>query len=93
MRLLTRVRVLVALGALGFERAWRAVVQKRGLPGSPRPKFGHGAEFALGPAGRPLVLIGSYHPSQQNTFTGKLTEAMFDAVFRRVRELLDAGGG
>ena len=88
MRLLTRVRVLVALGALGFEHAWRAAAETRGLPNSPRPTFGHGVEYALGQAGRPLFLLGSYHPSQQNTFTGRLTEAMLDVVFSRARELL-----
>ena len=51
----------------------------------PRPRFGHGAEASVGL----YVLLGSFHPSQQNTFTGKLTEAMFDAVVRRA---LDVAG-
>ncbi|MGH9066169.1 MAG: uracil-DNA glycosylase [Acidimicrobiales bacterium] len=75
---LTEVRVVVVLGAFGYQ-----VVG--GLLGvRPRPRFGHGVEVDLG-AGRTLVC--SYHPSQQNTFTGTLTEAMFDAVFTRAREL------
>jgi uracil-DNA glycosylase family 4 len=73
--------VLVALGHL----AWIGVHRTLGLK---RPVFAHGAENRL-PDGR--VLIASYHPSQQNTFTGKLTEAMFDTVFTRCRDLLVRG--
>jgi uracil-DNA glycosylase family 4 len=82
--LLPRVRVLVALGSFGWAQALR-ILEGRGvgIP-SPSPKFGHEAEVAL--AGGP-VLLGSYHPSQQNTFTGKLTEAMFDRVWARARAL------
>jgi uracil-DNA glycosylase family 4 len=77
--LLDRVRVVVCLGAF----AWDAALRILG-PVRPRPRFGHLAEAEV--AGR--VLLGSFHPSQQNTFTGKLTEPMTDAVFLRARELM-----
>ena len=72
------VRVIVALG--GF--AWRAALQMIGPVPSPAPKFGHGMTATLGD----VTLIGCYHPSQQNTFTGRLTPEMLDDVFRRARE-------
>ena len=77
-------RAAVALG--GF--AWDAVLRHTGWSGR-KPRFGHGAEVEL-PDGR--VLLGSYHVSQQNTFTGRLTEEMLDGVFLRAREIAaDAG--
>ena len=79
LSLLRDAVVVVALGQF----AWQAVASHAGL--RPRPAFGHLAECAL-PGG--VVLLGSYHPSQQNTFTGKLTVPMFDAVFRRARRLI-----
>jgi len=84
LELLTRVRVIVALGRFAFDAAIASV----GLPEhSPRrPEFKHAAELRLT---RGVTLIASFHPSQQNTFTGKLTEPMFDRVFTRAREIID----
>ena len=79
-----RLRVIIGLGRIGFEAGWSAAVEVLGVPRGRRPKFGHGAEHELAPG---LALIGSFHPSQQNTFTGKLTEPMFAPVFARAREL------
>jgi uracil-DNA glycosylase family 4 len=79
---LERLRALVALGAFAWDGALRAL-SALGHPTRPRPRFGHAAEASVGP----FVLLGSYHPSQQNTFTGKLTPQMLDAVFERAAEL------
>jgi uracil-DNA glycosylase len=83
--LLVRVRVVVALGSFAWDASLRALRAVGHPTPRPRPRFGHGAEAAAGP----YVLIGSYHPSQQNTFTGVLTEAMLDAVFQRAGEMAD----
>ena len=84
--LLPNVTVIAALGAFAHQRVLR-VLRDRGLAvPSPAPKFGHGAEVSVGD----LTLLASYHPSQQNTFTGKLTEEMLDAVWRRALELRPA---
>ncbi len=80
LRLLSDVRVVVALGAIGYAAACTE------LAIAPRPKFAHGLEVAI-PGDQPRVLLCSYHVSQQNTFTGRLTEAMLDAVFARARQL------
>jgi uracil-DNA glycosylase len=83
LRLLERVRVLVCLGSFAWDGALRAIAALGHAVPRPRPRFGHGAEADMGP----YVMLGGYHPSQQNTFTGKLTEAMLDAVFVRARTL------
>lgn len=82
IRVLTRLKVVVALGAFAWDGALRAL-GGLGHVVKPRPRFGHLAEVHIGP----FVLVGCFHPSQQNTFTGKLTEAMLDEVFERAREL------
>jgi uracil-DNA glycosylase family 4 len=79
---LERVRVIVALGAFGWDGALRAVASL-GHVVRPKPRFGHGAEATIGP----FALLGCFHPSQQNTFTGKLTPSMIDDVFARARDL------
>ena len=82
---LRHVQVVVALGKIGFD-AWRQLLRRRGHRISPRPAFGHGAVANCG-EGLP-VLIGCYHPSRQNTNTGKLTPRMMDDVFRKATRLL-----
>jgi uracil-DNA glycosylase family 4 len=87
LALLSRVRVVVGLGRIG----WQAYIRARrtlGLPlPRPLPAFGHGAEASMTDG---VTLLGTYHPSQQNTFTGKLTRPMLRAVFLRARALLGA---
>jgi uracil-DNA glycosylase family 4 len=83
LALLTKARVLVALGGFAFDACRRSVAALGGEIPRPVPRFGHGAEMA---AGR-FVVLGSYHPSLQNTFTGRLTEGMLDAIFVRARAL------
>jgi uracil-DNA glycosylase family 4 len=88
LALLDRSRVIVALGAFGWDGALRAARAVGADVPRPRPRFGHGAEADLGR----WLLIGCYHPSQQNTFTGTLTVPMIDAVFARARELSGKAG-
>jgi uracil-DNA glycosylase len=78
------VHVFLALGQIGWKASLDYLIAN-GIWQEKRPKFGHGAAVQL-EDGR--WLIGSYHPSQQNTFTKRLTEPMFDAVFRKIRKLL-----
>lgn len=84
---LPNLRVVVALGKIGFDAYLRLAATRAALP-SPRPTFGHGVHCRI--AGGP-VLIGCYHPSRQNTNTGKLTRKMIDDVFRKVRRELNRG--
>lgn len=82
-----RLRVIVALGSVGLKATLDALRRREGITvPRPAPKFGHGAECDLGP-GAPRVLM-SFHPSQQNTFTGRLTEPMFDRVWSRAAQLV-----
>jgi uracil-DNA glycosylase family 4 len=83
---LTRLKVIVALGRIAFDAAWR-LLGERGIEIRPRPAFGHG--LAYHPDGGPSV-IASYHPSRQNTNTGKLTPPMLASVFAEARRLASA---
>jgi uracil-DNA glycosylase len=80
---LPRIRVIVCLGRIAFNAAWR-LLDDRGVVVRPRPAFGHGAAYARGG----YTVIGSYHPSRQNTNTGKLTPEMLAAVFGKAKRLL-----
>jgi len=87
LQLLARLQVIVVLGAFGYEATW-STLRASGLVGvdlpAPRPKFAHGLEVECGR----ITVVGAFHPSQQNTFTGKLTPLMLDAVFERARRLI-----
>jgi uracil-DNA glycosylase family 4 len=88
MRALTNLRVVVALGAFAWDGALRAAAELDHRA-TPKPRFGHGTEATLGP----YILVGCFHPSQQNTFTGKLTMPMMDAVLARAVALAGAAAG
>ena len=88
-RLLDRVRVIVCLGALAYEEVLSLLAREGHPVPRPRPRFGHGRVVETGGP----VLLCSYHPSQQNTFTGRLTEEMLDGVFTTARALLDEALG
>jgi uracil-DNA glycosylase family 4 len=85
---LVRPRVIVVLGGFGWTALWAGLAELGIAAPTPRPVFGHGVEVELaGFDDAPLTLLGCYHVSQQNTFTGRLTEVMLDAVFARAAEL------
>jgi uracil-DNA glycosylase family 4 len=83
------LRVVVALGGFAWQAAWPALRAAGFAVPRPRPPFGHGREVALAASepGWSVLLIGCYHPSQQNTFTGRVTREMLDAIFIRAREV------
>ncbi|HEY3333941.1 MAG TPA: uracil-DNA glycosylase [Candidatus Limnocylindrales bacterium] len=83
MGLLTDLRVIVALGAIGWDAALRVLADLGHEAPSPKPRFTHGGEATIGP----YTLLGTYHPSQQNTFTGRLTQPMLQAVLGRATAL------
>ncbi len=90
LRLLRRVRVVVALGRLAHAAFLRAAEEAGVRIPRPRPRFAHRAEARLTWGRRRLVLLDTYHPSRQNTQTGRLTAAMLDAIFLRARALAEA---
>jgi len=83
IEILDEARVVVALGQFGWNAVLRVLAGAGEPVPRPRPRFGHGVEVAIGRR----ILVGSFHPSQQNTFTGRLTPAMFDDVLRRAAAL------
>ena len=83
LELLRELRVIVPLGAIGWDAALRALSALGHAIPAPKPRFGHAAEAQVGR----YALLGSYHPSQQNTFTGKLTQPMLQAVLERAMEM------
>ena len=88
LALLERARVLIALGSFAWDGALRAAREVGHAVPRPKPRFGHGAEAEVGP----YALVGCFHPSQQNTFTGKLTEAMMDRVLARAVAIASHAG-
>ncbi len=86
LRLLTRVKVIVGLGKVGFDSSVAALRHLGWASTGKKPLFSHGSEHKVSDR---VTLLASFHPSQQNTFTGRLTEPMFDSVFRRARSLLN----
>jgi uracil-DNA glycosylase len=83
LKLLREARVLVALGSFAWDGILLALRSNGLVTPRPKPRFGHGAETAVGP----YTLLGCFHPSQQNTFTGRLTEAMIDEIMQRARTI------
>jgi uracil-DNA glycosylase len=85
------LRVIVCLGGFAWQALWPVLDDAGYALPRPRPAFAHGAEVELRSAGAaPVTLLGCYHPSQQNTFTGRVTSQMLDTVFTRARVLRDS---
>ena len=81
------LRCVVCLGHFAWQAIWPQLAAAGFAVPRPRPPFGHGAEVLVpGPGGAPVLVIGCYHPSQQNTFTGRVTDVMLDEVFARARQ-------
>lgn len=85
LQALKRVRVVLALGSFAWDNAVRALA-RLGAKAKPKPRFAHEATVVIGP----YVLVGSFHPSQQNTFTGKLTEKMLDAAVMKAKRMANS---
>jgi uracil-DNA glycosylase len=85
------LRVVVALGAYGWDGALRGLAAAGYVVPKPKPKFGHAAQVVLAREEGDVRLLGCYHPSQHNTFTGRLTPAMLDSVFATARDLAASG--
>jgi uracil-DNA glycosylase family 4 len=86
------VRVIVCLGGFAWQALWPVLAAGGWQVPRPRPAFGHGARVRVeAPGGQPLLLLGCYHPSQQNTFTGRVTPAMTDEIFRIARDAAGLG--
>jgi uracil-DNA glycosylase len=85
-QLLKNVRVIIGLGKIGFDAVLHTIGLLHRTKFKGIPHFGHGVEYQFN---KQLILLGSFHPSQQNTFTGRLTEPMFDSIFRRTHRLLE----
>jgi uracil-DNA glycosylase family 4 len=81
------LRVIVCLGHYAWQALWPQLAASGQSVPRPRPAFGHGAEAVVAGPDHQLTVLGCYHPSQQNTFTGRVTDAMLDAVFARARTL------
>ncbi len=91
MTILAGLRVIVALGEIAFDAIWQAAPQagfSTVTATTRRPEFGHGAEVMLTRGAKNVLVVGSYHPSRQNTQTGRLTPAMLDEVLARARRML-----
>ncbi len=87
LQLLKNIRVVVGLGKIGFTAAFKALGEAGRIPPDPVPSFSHGVEYTFSS----ITLLGSFHPSQQNTFTGRLTRPMFHSIFRKARTIMGKG--